>query len=136
MCTVNDWQQMSVDFLVWLAAFVLDAGLVGRSTSALLALADLGNDVLNPVDTAAIVNRWVIAEHVAWAVLTPMMGFTGKWIAFVLQLAIGAQLLRMHLSREVLLVPSEALRQRKRFRAHHFVLLGTYAACFMLVTFK
>ncbi|KAL0049820.1 hypothetical protein WJX82_010520 [Trebouxia sp. C0006] len=49
-----------INLLVWLLAFLMQAGLLGIVMYSLISLSDLENDFVNPHDSSAALNKWVL----------------------------------------------------------------------------
>ncbi|KAJ9524065.1 cornichon protein-domain-containing protein [Haematococcus lacustris] len=122
--------------LVWLLAFVLQAGLLGRCMYGLISLSDLEQDFLNPLDLSRKLNAFVWLEYSAQFVVAAILVGTAKWVAGGLHVAITAYMVHLYLKGHVYIDATDAFRQLKQQKFRRGLLFGAYCLSFVFLTYR
>ncbi|KAK9916157.1 hypothetical protein WJX75_009511 [Coccomyxa subellipsoidea] len=127
---------MNFTFLVWLVAFFIQLALLGMSMYGLIILSDLENDFINPHDSSASLNTWVMPEYIAQGVLTAMLLLTGKWVSGLVMLTLLAWNVRTYLRDEHKVDVTEVFRQIPREKNIRIVKLVFYLLGFVYFIYR
>mmetsp|Transcript_22082 Transcript_22082/g.61296 ORF Transcript_22082/g.61296 Transcript_22082/m.61296 type:complete len:158 (-) Transcript_22082:335-808(-) len=127
---------MSWLFLIWLICFILQAGLLGMVMYTLICLSDLENDFINPHDSTTRVNRWVVPELVAQALLTCILMFTGKWFVGLFHVGVFVFHIRCYVRQEQYADVTEIFKQLPEQKSRRIYKLGVYLGCFVVIIYR
>ncbi|DBA90400.1 TPA: hypothetical protein ACH3X1_003674 [Trebouxia sp. C0004] len=125
-----------INLLVWLLAFLMQAGLLGIVMYSLISLSDLENDFVNPHDSSAALNKWVPVEYILNAVLAVFLLVTGKWIAASIHICISLYNLRIYLQREHIVDVTEIFRQLPKQKMMRMIKLVIFLFSFVLIIYR
>ncbi|KAG2496227.1 hypothetical protein HYH03_005825 [Edaphochlamys debaryana] len=127
---------MSLDFLVWLFVFLLQAGMLGRTMYALISLSDLENDFINPYDLTQRLNRFVAFEYGGQVLITAALLLTGKWFLGLLQAAMLAFLLHSWHTRQHVVDATDVFRQLPMQKKRRLIMFGSFLGYFVIITYR
>lgn len=127
---------MSLDFMLWLFVFLIQAGMLGRTMFALISLSDLENDFINPYDLTLRLNRFVALEYAGQAVLTAALLLTGKWLTALLQGAMLLYLLHSYSTRQHLVDATDVFRQLPVQKKRRLIMFGAFLVFFVIITYR
>eukprot|EP00887_Chlorella_sp_A99_P003654 scaffold7.g3654.t1 len=116
--------------LVWLLAFMLQMGVLGTCMYALIQYSDLENDLLNPHDAAANVNKLVLPEYAGQAVLAVLLLGSGRWVLGLAQAAMLLYHARLYVQRRHLVDVTEIFREVGKRKRAQMVKLFFYIVSF------
>ncbi|KAL0040353.1 hypothetical protein WJX77_004267 [Trebouxia sp. C0004] len=102
-----------INLLVWLLAFLMQAGLLGIVMYSLISLSDLENDFVNPHDSSAALNKWVVST-----------------------LACIALKARIYLQREHIVDVTEIFRQLPKQKMMRMIKLVIFLFSFVLIIYR
>ncbi|GIL80862.1 hypothetical protein Vretimale_9431 [Volvox reticuliferus] len=127
---------MSLEFVVWLFAFLMQAAMLGRTMHALISLSELENDIINPYDLTLRLNRFVVLEYACQALLTASLLLTGKWLIGLLQLAMLAFLLHNWSTRRHVVDATDVFRQLPVQKKRRLIMFGSFLLFFVIITYR
>uniref|UniRef100_A0A7S0WIB6 Uncharacterized protein n=1 Tax=Chlamydomonas leiostraca TaxID=1034604 RepID=A0A7S0WIB6_9CHLO len=127
---------MTWDFLLWLFVLIINSGLVGRTTYALICLTDLEQDFINPYDLSNRLNRFVIAEYAGQFIMTAALIAGGKWFCAALHIAVSAYMITLFVKKQVYIDATDAFKQLKGQKFRRGVIFGCYCFSFVMVVFR
>ncbi|GFR39746.1 hypothetical protein Agub_g229 [Astrephomene gubernaculifera] len=127
---------MSLEFVLWLFVFLLQAALLGRNMYALVSLSDLENDFINPYDLTLRLNRFVALEYGAQVLLTAALLLSGKWFIGCLQLVMLGFLLHGWSSRQHVVDATDVFRQLPAQKKRRLIMFGGFLIFFILITYR
>lgn len=127
---------ISWEMLLWLSGFVVVAGLLGIVMYTLICLSDLENDFINPHDSAARINKFVVPEFAGHAGLTVLLLFTGHWIMFLLNLPLLVYHARHYSRNTHLMDVTEIFKDLEAEKRLRLIKLGFYLSLFIVVIFR
>ncbi|BDA44050.1 probable protein cornichon homolog 4 [Coccomyxa sp. Obi] len=102
----------------------------------LIILSDLENDFINPHDSSASLNTWVMPEYIAQAALTALLLFSGKWLSGLVMLLLVAWNVRTYLRDEHKVDVTEVFRQIPREKNIRIVKLIFYLLGFVYFIYR
>ncbi|EFJ44997.1 hypothetical protein VOLCADRAFT_76026 [Volvox carteri f. nagariensis] len=127
---------MSLEFIIWLFAFLLQAAMLGRTMFALISLSDLENDFINPYDLTLRLNRFVALEYVGQVLITASLLLTGKWFIGVLQLGMLGFLLHNWSTRRHVVDATDVFRQLPVQKKRRLIMFGSFLLYFIIITYR
>uniref|UniRef100_A0A7S1SUI6 Cornichon family protein n=1 Tax=Tetraselmis chuii TaxID=63592 RepID=A0A7S1SUI6_9CHLO len=127
---------MSWSFLMWLVSFILQAALLGMVMYTLICLSDLENDFINPHDSCTRVNRLVVPELVAQAVLTGLLLVSGKWFVAIFQIAVLAFHIHRFFRNDQYTDVTEIFKQLPEQKKRRILKLVLYLISFVIIIYR
>jgi protein cornichon len=127
---------MSLEFILWLFAFLMHAALLGRILYALTSLADLESDFINPFELSKRLNGYVAAEYGAQLALTLLFVATGKWFVAVLEAGILAYMVRIWRKGQAFVDAPDAFKQVPVQKPIKLRLCIAQVACFVVIVYR
>ncbi|BFZ53620.1 COPII-coated vesicle protein [Savitreella phatthalungensis] len=91
---------------------------------------DLGSDYVNPIDLCRDLNRFMLPEASAQALITLVLLVLGRWGAFLLNLPVLVWNLRKYANKEFTLDPTEIFRTYQKYKREAFFKLIFYLCMF------
>ncbi|KAL3144333.1 hypothetical protein ABBQ32_004093 [Trebouxia sp. C0010 RCD-2024] len=125
-----------LNVLVWLLAFLAQAGLLGIVMYSLISLSDLENDFVNPHDASAALNKWVPVEYILNAALAAFLLVCGKWIAAAIHTCVSLWNLRTYLQRDHAVDVTEIFRQLPKQKMMRMIKLVIFLFAFVLIIYR
>ena len=127
---------MSLEFVLWLFAFLLHAAMLGRIMYALTSLADLESDFINPFELSKRLNGWVAVEYGSQLALTLLFLATGKWFVALLEAGILAYMIRIWRKGQAYVDAADAFKQVPVQKPIRTRLCAAQVVCFVIVVYR
>lgn len=127
---------MSIDLIIWLAAFVLQSSLLGIAFYTLIILSDLENDFINPYDLSTKLNRWVVPEYALQIAITLVCCLSLKYFTGVAQLCMLAYLVKFWIARQQYIDATDAFKQLPAQKKKRTIILVFHLCLFVFITYR
>mmetsp|Transcript_11455 Transcript_11455/g.36202 ORF Transcript_11455/g.36202 Transcript_11455/m.36202 type:complete len:187 (-) Transcript_11455:176-736(-) len=113
------------------------ASLLGVLMYMLICLTDLENDFINPHDSAKRINKFVVPEYVAQALLTVIMIGSGHWLFTLVNLGVAAyHVHKVFVRKDFLVDVTEIFNQLPVQKKERLIKLGAYLVCFVYIIYR
>eukprot|EP00899_Mesostigma_viride_P017391 jgi/Mesvir1/25653/Mv01871-RA.1 len=127
---------MSWTLLVWLISFLIVAALLGMVMYTLISLTDLENDFINPHDSSARINTFVLPEYLAHALLCATFLLHRQYVMTLINVPLLLHHARKFWRRKHLVDVTEIFNQLAREKRHRFVKMGFYLFVFVIIIYR
>lgn len=127
---------MSWALCFWILSFLLESALLGILMYTLICLSDLENDFINPHDSSARINKFVVPEYALHAAHTLMFLVTGRYFMFAINLPLVVYHGRQYTRKACFIDVTEIFNQLQAEKQQRLLKLGFYLVVFVITIYR
>mmetsp|Transcript_28580 Transcript_28580/g.39478 ORF Transcript_28580/g.39478 Transcript_28580/m.39478 type:complete len:163 (-) Transcript_28580:91-579(-) len=127
---------MQFNLAFWLISFTVEAALLGLIMYALVALADLENDFINPFDSSSRVNKTIIPEMIFQILQFVLILVGSNWSLTIMHLPLLFWILKVYFRGGAYVDVTEIFSHLSREKKVRFIKLGFHLMMFVCIIYK